>query len=271
MNKKDIKKTGAIILQILLYIFLALSFFAVILTVSGKRDADGTAELFGYQMRIISSDSMAKCEQTDVSDYKIKSLPLRSMVFVKLMPKDKEKAEEWYSGLKVGDVLTFKYVYTQQVTITHRISSITPKEGGGYLIELRGDNKASDSELMSQVIDTSESDSPNYVIGKVVGSSVAIGFLLSLLKSTAGIVFLIIIPCFIIILLEILKIVGAINAEKKKREREEKDKKERELCELRRRLAELEEGGMSREREENEDAAPEIKGFGESGREEMRT
>lgn len=238
MNK--LKKVGSILLNILLYLFLALCVFAVMFTVFSKKDSDGTAELFGYQMRIVTSDSMAKCDLTDVSKYKIKSIPVRSMIFIKTIPDDESKADEWYRSLKVGDVLTFKYVYTSQVTITHRITSITEKEGGGFIIELVGDNKNADANQLYQTIDTSIPDNPNYVIGKVTGQLFILGFILSLLKNPLGITFIVIVPCLIIIVLEIVKIINVNNAERKKREQEENLKKNNELEELRRKLAELE-------------------------------
>ncbi len=240
MAKKGIKKIGKIILDILLYAFLAICVFSVVLTVTSNKDTDGASEIFGYQMRVISSDSMAKCELTDVSDYDIGSIPLRSMIFVKLVPSEREAADEWYRSLKVGDVLTFRYVYTSQVTITHRIVSITEKQTGGFLIELAGDNKNSESGQLIQTIDTSAVNDPNYVIGKVTGQAFILGFVISLLKTPLGMILIVMVPCFIIILLEILKIVGVYSAERKERELEEKNKKESELSDLRRRLAELE-------------------------------
>lgn len=240
MTKTKIKKIGKIALDILLYLFLAICVVTLILTVFSKKDIDGASELFGYQMRVISSDSMAKCELTDVSDYEIGSIPLRSMIFVKVMPEDEAEADEWYRSLEVGDVLTFRYVYTNQVTITHRIISITEKETGGFLIELAGDNKNSDSGQLTQTIDTSVENNTNYVIGKVTGQFFLLGFIVSLLKEPLGLIFIVIVPCFIIILLEVLKIVGVYSAERKKREQEETQKKDSELEELRRRLAELE-------------------------------
>lgn len=240
MNKGKLKKIGNVILHIFLYLFLALCLFSVVLTVVAKKDVDGAAELFGYQMRVVTSDSMAACELTDVSGYEIKSIPLRSMIFVELVPEDKAAADAWYASLKEGDVLTFRYVYTQQVTITHRITSITEKETGGYLIELAGDNKNAESGQLYQTIDTSLPNSTNYVIGKVTGQAFLLGFLISLMKTPIGIIFIVIVPCFIIILLEVLKIVGVVTADKKKREQEEAEKKERELEELRQRLAQLE-------------------------------
>lgn len=240
MTKATSKRVGKILLDVLLYLFLAICVLALLLTIFSKRSSDGAAEIFGYQMRVISSDSMAECELTDVSGYEIGSLPLRSMIFVKVMPEDEAEADEWYRSLKVGDVLTFRYVYTSQVTITHRIISIQEKPTGGFLIELAGDNKNSDSGQMTQLIDTSIPDNTNYVIGKVTGQAYLLGFAVSLLQSKLGMIFIIIVPCFIIILLEVLKIAGALSADRRKREQEEKAQKENELEELRRRLAALE-------------------------------
>ena len=245
MDKAKIRKIGKITLDILLYIFLAICIFAVFVTVLSKRDSDGAAEVFGYQMRVVTSDSMSESEFTDVSAYKIKDIPIRSMVFVKVMPDDPAEADEFYRSLEVGDVLTFRYVYTTQVTITHRITAITEKETGGFVIELAGDNKSSEDGQLTQVIDTSVPNNMNYVIGKVTGQAKLFGAVMSFLMQPAGIILLIILPCAIIILIEILKIVKLLTADKKKREQEEKDKKESELEELRRRLAEMEKAQAS--------------------------
>ena len=240
MDKSKIKKVSKIALDVLLYIFLAICIFAVFVTVLSKRDSDGAAEVFGYQIRVVTSDSMSESEFTDVATYKIKDIPIRSMVFVKVMPDDPAEADEFYRSLKVGDVLTFRYVYTTQVTITHRITSITEKDTGGFIIELAGDNKNSEDGQLTQVIDTSIPNNTNYVIGKVTGQAYLLGLLMSFLMQPVGIILLIIVPCFIIILLEVLKIVKVLGADKKKREQEEKQNKDNELEELRRKLAELE-------------------------------
>ena len=239
MDKAKIKKIGKIALDVLLYIFLAICIFTVIVTVISKRDSDGAAEVFGYQMRVVTSDSMSESEFTDVSAYKIKDIPIRSMVFVKVMPDDTDEADEFYRSLKVGDVLTFRYVYTTQVTITHRITDIEEIEGG-FKITLAGDNKNSEDGQLTQVIDTSIPNNTNYVIGKVTGQAYLLGLIMSFLMQPIGIILLIIVPCFIIILLEVLKIAKVLGADKKKREQEEKAQKESELEELRRKLAELE-------------------------------
>lgn len=240
MNREKLKKVGKIAMDVLTYIFLALCFFTVMVTILSKKDVDGAAEVFGYQMRVVTSDSMAECEFTNVSNFEIKDIPLRSMIFVKTIPDSGAEADEWYRSLKVGDVLTFRYVYTTQVTITHRIVSITEKETGGFVIDLAGDNKNSESGQLFQTIDTSVPNNPNYVIGKVVGQSYLVGVIMSFLKQPIAIVLVIILPCSIIILSEVLKIVEVMGEDKRKREQEESAKRDTELEELRRKLAELE-------------------------------
>jgi len=254
MDKAKYKKIGNIVLNILLYIFLAICIFMLLITVLSKKDSDGAANIFGYQMRVVTSDSMAKCEFTDVSGYKIKHIPIRSMVFVKTAPDDPEALDEWYRSLKKGDVLTFRYVYTTQVTITHRlVSDPIAKQGGGYILELAGDNISSESGQLRQTIDTSVPNNPDYVIGKVTATSYLIGLIISFLMQPLGIVLVIILPCFIIILLEVIKIVRVLMKGKRENELREIEKKESELEELRRRLAELEKGNASATKPQTED------------------
>lgn len=235
------KRAANIALNVLMYIFLAVCLFSVFVTVLSKQSRDGVAEVFGYQMRIVTSDSMSESEFTDVSAYEIKDIPIRSMVFVKVIPEDPEDADEFYRGLKVGDVITFRYAYTTQVTITHRITSITENETGGFTIELAGDNKTSPDGQLIQKIDTSAPNSTNYVIGKVTGQSYLIGLIMSFFMQPIGIIFAVIVPCLVIILLEILKIANVLGADKKKRAQDEKESRENEIEALRRRVAELEE------------------------------
>jgi signal peptidase I len=245
MDKAKVKKIGKIFLDVLLYAFLALCIVSVFITVLAKRDNDGAAEIFGYQMRVVTSSSMEKCELTDVSKFEIKDIPVRSMVFVKVVPDDPAEADKFYSSLKVGDVLTFRYVIQEkgrQETITHRITAITEKETGGFVIKLAGDNKNSEDGQLEQIIDTSISGNTDYVIGKVTGQFYPLGLLMSFLMQSegVGIILLIILPCAIIILMEVLKIIKVVTAEKKQKQEDEKAQKENELEELRRRLAELE-------------------------------
>lgn len=240
MGKDDVKKAGKVIINILLSVFLILCILLVLFTIFSKKDVDGAADIFGYQMRTVTTNSMGKCEQTDVSKFDIGSIPVNSMVFIKLLPEDTSKHDDWYRELKVGDVLTFRYVYTTQITITHRITSINEKDTGGFIIELAGDNKNENADQLYQSIDTSVPNSMNYVIGKVVGKSVVFGNIISVLKTPLGMILAVMLPCLVIIVLEIIRIVKLLNADKKKHALEESKRKDDELEELRRKLAELE-------------------------------
>ena len=208
-------KIGGIIRDIIIFVFLAVCIFSVFVTVLSKKDADGAVDVFGYQMRIVTSDSMAECVHTDVSAYKIKDIPKRSMVLIEMMPQSPAEADAFYRSLQVGDVLTFRYVYTTQITITHRIVSITEKDTGGFIIELAGDNKNSKDTQLTQVIDTSIPNNTNYVLGKVLGHSYLLGVLMSFVQQPVGVLLCIIIPCFIIILLEVIKIVRVLEEDKR--------------------------------------------------------
>ena len=233
--------------NVLLYVVLAIALFVVVLSIATKKDADGAATVFGKQIRIVRSDSMEKCEETDVSGFDIKDLPIKTLLVIDVVPTDAEEAKEWYKSVREGDVLTFRYKYTEQVTITHRVIKITEKEGG-YIIELAGDNKASEDTL-TQVIDTSDTESYNYVIGKVVWANFPLGWLVYALKTPAVVTCVIIIPCLIIIVLEIVKIVNVLGDGKREKIKEEAQKKDAELEELKRRLAALE----NKENQENQD------------------
>lgn len=239
---QTVKKVGRIAANILLYVFIAVCLFSVILAISSKKDADGTATIFGVQMRSVLSPSMEKCDATDVSGYEIKDIPTGSMVFIEVVPENPDEAAKWYAALKVGDVLTFKYVYVKQETITHRITDIRQNADGGYTIRLEGDNKNSDGEALTQTITTSASNSPNYIIGKVTGQSYLLGLFVKTMKSPAGLICIVMIPSLIIVILEILKIIKLLGADKKRKEQEEKARTANELDELRRRLAEYETG-----------------------------
>lgn len=246
MSKENIKDKKAIAKKILkitgnvfLYLIIAIAMFVLIISITSKKDSDGTATVFGHQLRFVQSDSMEQCDLTDVSDFEIKSIRVKSCVFIEVVPESEEAKEEWYKNLKVGDVLTFKYVYSKQETITHRIVDIEEKQTGGYIITLEGDNKNAETQLLQQTIDTSLEDSPNYIIGKVTGQSYLLGVLVYAFKTPVGIVCLIIVPCLIIIAFEIIRLVKVFGKDKKEKMQAEKKKQDDEIEELKRQLAEL--------------------------------
>lgn len=243
LNKEKILKIVNIVSNILLYIFFALSIVLLSISILSKKDSDGAVNIFGYQSRIVISESMEKNEDTydQIKDYKIKDLPIKTMVFIQVVPSDEEEAKDWYEDIKVGDVLTFRYVYdTRQETITHRvIEKEINKNNDGYIITLQGDNRGTKSQAGKQYIDTSETESLNYIVGKVVGQSYVMGLLVTALKSPVGIVLMVILPCSILIIIEIIKIVNYFNSAKKLKQQEEVNKQKDEIEELKRKLEEL--------------------------------
>ncbi len=240
-EKTKVQKIFSIALNVLTYLFFAICIFSLVISVASKKDQDGAANIFGKQARIVVSNSMEKCAQTDVSGYKIKDIPVKSMIFIDLVPENEEEAEEWFADLKKGDVLTFRYVYVKQETITHRISKDPVKNAnGGYTITLEGDNKNSDGNTLTQVIDTSKRDtSTNYIIGKVTGKSHFIGLLITAVKSPAGIVGILIVPCLIIMGFEIFRIVSVCTEKKREEERKKNEQRDNELEDLKKQLAAL--------------------------------
>ena len=207
---------------------------------------------------------MEKCDQTDVSGYKIKSIPVKSCVFIKKAPTpdDQQALNEWCSALSVGDVLTFQYskygaANIQDKVITHRIVKIEPKEGG-YIITLEGDYKNDTGSVEQQVIDTTKADGLDYIIGKVEGQSYFLGLCVYALKSPIGLIFIIIVPCMIIIAYEVIKIITVLNKDKKDRQQQEKTAKEDEIALLRKQLEELQKSGVTAETpRQNSDAGTE--------------
>ena len=240
MKKSTVKKIGSITLQVLLYLFIAVCIVTLLVAIVSKKDADGTVTVFGYQMRTVLSPSMEKCDETydQIKQYRIKDIRVRSMVFIDTVPTEAAEAAAWYESIREGDVLTIKYVYTKQETITHRVTGKTPIEGG-YIITLTGDNKAGDANTLTQTINTTEANSPNYIIGRVVAQSYPFGLLVTALKTPVGLVCFVIIPALIIMIFEIIHIVSLLSAEKKQKAKEEKQKQDDELAELRRQLAQL--------------------------------
>ena len=78
------------------------------------------------------------------------------------------------------------------------------------------------------------------MIGKVTGQSYALGLLLRVLQSPAGLICLVILPSLVILVLEIFKIYRTVTADKRKADLQQIESQQNELDELKRRLAQLE-------------------------------
>lgn len=213
------KKSFINIIKIVIFsIFTLVAVLGIIFSISSKRNGkDGSVSFFGHQAMIVLTNSMDKCHETDVSKFDIKSIPAKSMIFIDNVPAEEDKAYSWYANIKVGDVLTFRYVFDRQVTVTHRvieIDMVEEAETKGFVFRLMGDNKASDSNPGVQTINTTK-ESSNYVIGKVTGQSKFLGHVFTFLKSNIGIGVVIILPALTLLIYEVVKIIQILSENKK--------------------------------------------------------
>lgn len=246
-EKKDKLKTVLrIIGDVLLGILLVFAAFVLIVTITAKKDEDGASTVFGYQLRFVKSGSMEKCEYVDVSGYKIKSIPTKSCIFVSTVPEDETELKEWYKTVKIGDVLTFRYSYDggRQQTITHRVVKIEEKDDG-FVFTLRGDNRNSEEGVLEQVIDTTIPDSLNYIIGRVTGQSYFLGLMVYAFRQPVGIIFLIIVPCLIMIAFQVMRIIKVVGEEKKEKASADELKHQNEIEELKRQIEMLKQGSAT--------------------------
>lgn len=211
-----IKKSLKIFTDILVLIIALLALSLLIIALMSKKDSDGAADIFGYQIRTIISDSMDKSPQTNVEDYKIKSLPVKSLIIIQMVPKEENVKKSFYDSIEVGDVLTFRYVYFSQETITHRVISKEKDLDGGWIIKLTGDNKVSENNTGIQTIYTSDTSSSNYIIGKVIYANLLFGVIINGIKEPLGLILLIIFPSLIIAIIQIIRIVSIIKLNKHK-------------------------------------------------------
>lgn len=129
--------------------------------------------IFGFGAKIVLSSSMEKNPNVSVDQYRIKEIPVGSLILFEYVPAG--SAQEWYGALQEGDVLVFVYRAIEgRITIVHRIKYI--EEGiNGFRITLAGDNS---DNLSTQTIDTADKESGNRIIGKVVYSSYLLGTIL---------------------------------------------------------------------------------------------
>lgn len=105
--------------------------------------------------------------------------------------------------LKKNDVITFvsKDPTHSGITITHRIVGVKKTESGGYAYRTKGDNNnVEDNTLVSY----------DDVIGKVMLRIPYIGYLQQILMSRIGWLFIIVIPCLLIVSSDIVKLVKVV-------------------------------------------------------------
>mgnify|MGYP002673358883 FL=1 len=165
----------------------------------------GSLDFSDTEAKVVVSGSM----DGEPRDYEIRTIPTGSLIMIRQVPSN---PSDFYSSLKVGDILTFDYnhpVSHESMVVTHRIIAID-ESSGVYTYTLKGDSVADDPTNGS--VQTVTSDSGD-VIGKVVGVSHWLGVLAVFVSTWTGKLCLILIPCVILIVSEVRNIVRILKGE----------------------------------------------------------
>lgn len=251
-TKKEVVKSA--IEWSIVGVFCALAIFMFLFSRQSPTSTNG-ANIFGRQMYVVASSSMEGTKEfyneEGHEDYDLKNIKAGDIIFVKNVPTDTEMGTtygEEYStfmdNIEVGDVLTFNYQLNGSGSlqvITHRVIAI--------------DNETIPNDIVYTLLgDAVENDPANYqtikksqrlVIGKVTSKSTALGWLYTNVFSKKIVVYLVtVIPCFIIIVMEVAKISKIVNKDKQKKiqaaSKAEVQSKEDEIAALKAKLAEME-------------------------------
>lgn len=184
----NISRSTLATLAILIVLVVCLTGYAAYLN-------GGSLDFSDTEAKVVVSGSM----DGEPRDYDIRNIPTGSLIMIRQVPSD---PSDFYSSLKVGDVLTFDYIHPvshESMVVTHRIIAID-ESSGVYTYTLKGDSVADDPTNGS--VQTVTSDSGD-VIGKVVGVSHWLGVLAVFVSTWTGRLCLILIPCVILIVSEV--------------------------------------------------------------------
>lgn len=229
---KKKSKTIAIIKNIVFYVVLA---FVVVVAAFSLTSRFTKGKIGNTQYLVVVSSSMDGEKQ---DEYDIKTIPVKSLISVSLVPSDTEKEKEFYSSLKKGDVITFNYLALGNNTITHRIIEEPTKDSNGiYKYTVKGDAvEGDDTQILYSDGRTGE------IIGKVKSVNTPLGKFYFFLNSKVGTLVLVILPATALCIYEVCKIIYLVSEDKKKKKEElvleESRKKDAEIEELKKQLAE---------------------------------
>ena len=141
----------------------------------------GSLDFSDTETRVVVSGSM---DGEPREEYDIQTIPVGSMVFIQKVPEG-PYANDFYSSLRIGDVVTFNYknpATREIMVVTHRIIDIS-NHGGDMRFTMAGDAIKDDPTNSSeQVVYASSND----MIGKVTGVSEGLGDISVFISSAHG-------------------------------------------------------------------------------------
>lgn len=167
------------IFYLLLLVFVVLLFFGVSSRITG-----GKPVIFGQRMFIVLSGSMEP------------KIQVGSVVF--------DNPHFSLSSLKVGDIITFKPPTDPNILITHRIYKIVYQHGQeGF--ETKGDaNAVQDGWVIA----------PQNVVAEYDHFTIPyLGYYLGFMQSRLGIALMLVVPGFLLIVTQILRMIKLIKTE----------------------------------------------------------
>lgn len=229
-TKKGWKKALDIISWIIIGILIVFDGFAIANRIYYAQN-NTTIPFFGMETRLVVTDSMEGDEDfyAEHPEYEITRIDQHSCVFIELAPEN--PTDDFYKNLKVGDVLTFidqESVPGTKITNTHRIIAITEK-ANGYDYTLRGDLKKDGHFGTTQ---TAGSDYGT-IIGKVTKVDKGLGiFLWELTEGKVLMVVLVILPCAVLMIFELGKVIYIVSQNRKQEHLAEIEEKDLELQKL---------------------------------------
>ena len=141
----------------------------------------GSLDFTDTEMRVVVSGSM---DGEPREEYDIRTIPVGSMVFIQKVPEG-PYAYDFYSSLKIGDVVTFNYknpATREIMVVTHRIIDVSDSNGDMRFTMVGDAIKDDPTNSSEQVVYASSND----MIGKVTGVSEGLGDITVFISSAHG-------------------------------------------------------------------------------------
>lgn len=199
------KKILKIVLNVIVYVIFALVLLLTVLIVSSN--GKGYTSLFGTAFVTVESDSMDGDREDSFKEGALLKLDLLSY---------EEKLE-----LREGDIIAFyDNVSGHQFVNSHRIVEIRG-EANGTTFVTQGDKEGAPVDGMPRRVEE--------VIGKVVGHTNGIGKVFQFIRTTAGFVVCIVLPCLLLLAYCVYDLVRIILEQRKTEKEKEKERIKQEL------------------------------------------
>lgn len=186
---KSVKKTFAIIGNIILWIFVILAVFMTVLVFSAQGNKEGLSNIMGKSLVTIQSDSMNPTFKTG------------DLIIDKVLTNSEK------SKLKTDDIITY-YVDLNGDGIselnTHRIVDVYEENGYTYYVT-KGDNNETNP------VNDKDPVMSSYVLAKYTGTKLGgVGTVISFLQTSTGFLCVIVLPLVVFFLFELYSFIALI-------------------------------------------------------------